>query len=174
VREVARLAAKDRDETKRKITNWLTDEGFAIQKQADPKAFFNYNVEMMEGLHANIGQAIEGASDKIQMATTVTISPQHLKLMKDMGPQERTRFLWDIKFTLAQRNVEFQMFGASGQPDGNNPANVTLVAAVWYDGLTKDRFMSVLYELKMAALIFIWSFKKREGAPILGFDPLAA
>jgi hypothetical protein len=66
------------------------------------------------------------------------------------------------------------MFGATGAADGTNPVTILLMRSVWYDGLTKNGFMTVMEQVKRAAVAVMWTFQKNMGAPAPRLDPMVA
>ncbi len=167
------MGTTKKSEMAERVWTWLSDEGWAIQKQSDPKAHFNYLVEVLSGVSLNVIQPMEGGSDKVVVASNYDIDQSDMSYLRGLDPAGRDRFLWDLKILLTQVGIQFNMVGATGEPDGEDPARIVVLAPAWFDGLTKNVFMHTVDIVKNGLLLVGWTFARAKGAPLSGeSDPM--
>jgi len=158
------MTQKEIDGMCRKITSWLSQEGMYKDKVPDDKIHFHIIGELPStpGMLFDIFQP-KNRDDLIVIARGLMIVPEQLVRLNDMKAQEKTDFLWDIKYGLLFRESSFNML-----PDGNNPDKIQFAREIRYDGLTKDKLMESIMENHKCALFVIWKLMERFGQVVSG------
>lgn len=144
-------------EVEEKIRNWLLEEGFKVKLLSNEHASFNFLAEDQEGRKVNIIQLIKD-KDKILIVTKASLlEEQKQKLMK-LDSETRNRILWTLRFGLLNREIGFSGIGVPLE-------SITLSMSLYYDGMSKDKFMHRLLEVRKALLFVMWLVDRELGEP---------
>ncbi len=143
-------------ELERKLNRWLTEEDYLVKTQTNPLASFilvasNPNA----GISVTVSQNAKHP-DRIEVSSQMMFG-EYAKKMADLPRREREEFFWDLRFSLVMSDVIFAMV----PPE--NPQSVLVMKNIWYDGLTKDRFMSAVQRVGEGALLCSWKIVHRFG-----------
>lgn len=150
------MSKQEREAMQEKIQNWLIEEGYKVSKQNDPKTYFTIIAEHGTGMKIGVSQSLE-STDRITVSGTVEFPEDGLH---GLAQDERLNLLWDLRFALMASELMFVMV-----PNGQLPNKVHILKNVWYDGLTKDRFMNVAQRVVEGKLLTMWKFNQKLGAP---------
>jgi hypothetical protein len=156
-------ASPSQDEVEDRIRKWLLDEGWQLTEQAATKIRFAFVAQDGTGLKMVISQPADKA-DRLSISANVTIDDKANKMLGALPQKKRREFLWNLRFALLQTDVEF---GGISEP----LKQVSVGEPIFYDGLSKDRFMEKLSQVRKAILLILWSFARlaEEPPPKMGF-----
>lgn len=140
---------------RQQIEQWLGDEGFKIWKFPAKDAHFSYKVARGEGSPLLIWQPRDKA-DSIQVSSDVRLAVDDQ--VKLEAVHEREQFLlFDLKMVLLSTACNWQFI-----PSFENWRTLRLSKAVFYDGLSKDRFFEtvdlVARAVSTVMVTFQWKF----------------
>jgi hypothetical protein len=154
------MPKQELDELVRKIKDWCTDEGIFKNKVPDDNANFHFILNFPPNIPHTIDLIQpKGKEDLIVIVCSTLISPEHLEKIKGLSIKDRMDFLWELKFLLGNRPTQFSMH----HPDGILQ-NLQIVAHIYFDGLTKDRFMKVLGDVYASKLLAVWKIQQKFGS----------
>lgn len=150
------MATPQPKELERKLSKWLTEEDFVVKSQKNPMASFilvasNPNA----GISVTVSQNTKHP-DRIEVSSQMMFG-EYAKKLAELPKEEREEFLWDLRFSLVRSDVIFAIM----PPE--NPQSVLVMKNIWYDGLTKDRFMSAVQRVSEGALLCSWKIVHRFG-----------
>lgn len=159
------LAAEERSTVRVKLEQWLTEEGYVTKALKDAQTHFTFAVEHRLGIILTVGQLLKN-KDRITIIGTLDISDEDQKKLREIPEKQRNDFLWDLKFALLSNDIPFEMLA-------NNliPYRILVTQAIWYDGLTKDRFMQTIHRAIKAVVMVLWKFDQLSGAPAPKQEP---
>ena len=140
----------------KKLTTWLTDEEYLVKSQTNPVAeFILVASNPGAGISVTVSQKAKHG-DRIEISSQMMFG-DYTKKIAALSRQEREDFFWDLRFSLVISDVIFAMV----PPE--NPQSVLVMKNIWYDGLTKDRFMSAIQRVAEGALLCSWKTVQRLG-----------
>jgi len=143
-------------ELEKKLRTWLTDEEYLIKSQTNPAAaFILVASNPAAGISVTISQNAKH-SDRIEITSQMMFG-EYAKKVNDLPKQEREDFFWDLRFSLVTSDVIFAMV----PPE--NPQSVVVMKNIWYDGLTKDHFMTAIQRVGEGALLCSWKVVHKFG-----------
>ena len=155
------------EEIKEQIQKWLMEEGWRIRAENVPDAEWFLSGESEARVRIGIGKKRE-RPDQIIIQGSVTFNQTHRDQIARLLLEERSDFLWDMRFSLLNMGVEF-----SGVTD--IPQEVRISQRIYYDGLTKDRFLQRVSQVRNGVLNVLWMVAKRLAQPpperTVGFRP---
>lgn len=154
--------AVEAQEAKAKIQNWLLEEGFSIQEVPNQDAVFKFNVTDSEGRTVTVGQGSD-KKDEVSIMVAIDASGSGSRI-NAMAAEKRDVVLWDLRFCLLNAGVAFKGVGSPLEM-------VELYTAIYYDGLTKDRFLFRLFSLRraLALVLAVIGRALQEPPPRIGF-----
>lgn len=154
--------AEDRlAEVRAQVQTWLLGEGWRLTEKDHGDALWLIEARDAAGRHIVVGQK-KGKADQVLLEGAVGIAPQHRTQLEAMAAAARQELLWDLRFTLLGLGVEFQ-----GVED---PLERVMVGQrIYFDGLTKDRFLQRVSQVRNGIIAVIWSVARR-----LNLAPAAA
>lgn len=154
-------------EIQAQIQTWLMEEGWRIRTENVPDAEWFLSGESEAQVRIGIGKKRE-RPDQIIIQGSVTFDQTHRNQIARLLPEERSDFLWDMRFSLLNMGVEF-----SGVTD--TPQEVRISQRIYYDGLTKDRFLQRVSQVRNGVLNVLWMVARRLAQPpperTVGFRP---
>ncbi len=136
-----------------KIMAWLMQEQWQIGQLSTPDAVWVLSAQDMAGRKIVVGQKAQSI-DQIIIQAGIQISEPDRQRIASLPPQERTSFLWDLRFSLLQTGTEF-----SGIDD--NPQLIQLNQRIYFDGLTKDEFLHRVCHVRDAVTLVQWMFARK-------------
>jgi hypothetical protein len=96
------------------------------------------------------------AKDRLEISSQMMFG-EYVEKLGALSRQQREDVLWDLRFSLVMSNLIFAII----PPE--NPQSVVVMDHIWYDGLTKDRFMSSVHRVAEGALLVSWKLIHRFG-----------
>lgn len=147
------------DDIGKKITNWLLEEGMYKDKNADGNAHFHFVGEYPQGAGRffEIAQP-KNRTDVIYVGNALGISLEHQTKLRELSSDEKSSFLWSIKYELLFKGSGFSII-----PDIGEPQQIQFSREIYYDGLSKDKLMEVIRENYRCNLFVIWKFMEQFG-----------
>jgi hypothetical protein len=143
-------------EIEKKLRTWLTDEEYFVKTQTNPSAaFILIASNPAAGISVTISQNAKH-SDRIEITSQMMFG-EYVKKINELPKQEREDFFWNLRFSLVTSDVIFAMV----PPE--NPQSVVVMKNIWYDGLTKDRFMTAVLRVGEGALLCSWKVVHKFG-----------
>jgi len=143
------------------IRKWCTDEDMFGQKVEDKNAIWHFVIRYPKGSPKLIDVAQPlGKNDMIVIGAGTRIPFEHMNKMRALKRKKRDEMLWDLRFLLGNRPTTFSL----KQKDGilEEFSNQMII---FFDGLTKDRFMSAVSEVDKSMLLAVWFLHRKFGPP---------
>ncbi len=155
------------EELRTLIQTWLNEEGWRTRPENVPDAEWFISGESEARVRIGIGQR-RGSPDQVIVQGSVTFDQTHRDQIARLPTEERSVFLWDMRFSLLNMGVEF-----SGVTD--TPQEVRISQRIYYDGLTKDCFLQRVSQVRNGVLAVLWMVAKKLAQPpperAVGFKP---
>lgn len=139
------------------IQKWLIEEDFKIQAVRDPNSWFNLLVEDKQGRKTNVAQQLEKV-DHITIGTKLLIHKSHQSKLRQMKVEDRNNLFWELRLGLLDRGVGFSAITMPFK-------EITVSMGIFYDGLSKDRFIRRLFDVRKALLYVSWIIERALGEP---------
>ena len=154
-------------EIKEQIQKWLMEEGWRIRTENVPDAEWFLSGESEARVRIGVGQRRDRV-DQVIVQGSVIFQQEQQSQINRLPPEERSDFLWDMRFRLLAMGVEF-----SGVAEP--PQEVQISQRIYYDGLTKDRFLQRVSQVRNGVLTVLWMVARRLAQPpperTVGFRP---
>lgn len=148
-------------EVRARVQSWLLGEGWQLTEKTHGDADWLLEARDGAGRHVVVGQK-KGREDQILLEGVVGIADVHQERLAALSADERQELLWDLRFRLLQLGVEFQ-----GVQDPL--VRVMVGQRIYFDGMSKDRFLQRVSQVRNGILAVIWSVSRRlELAPPSG------
>jgi hypothetical protein len=145
----AGAAALDPEEVRERIQTWLLGEGWQLSEKTHGDAVWLLEARDGGGRHLVVGQK-RGKGDQILLEGAVAIAEPHRRQLAALPEEGRQRLLWDLRFTLLGLGVEFHGV--------EEPLTRVMVGQrIYSDGLTKDRFLQRVSQVRNGVIAVIWS-----------------
>jgi hypothetical protein len=148
------------DEVRRRIENWLTEEGFTlnsnIKTQRKRRFVIAFKEPQQQGATYYVAQE-EDKKDLIQIIMLVAMGEPHMKMLQEMEDSARSEFLWELRFDLLRSGCVFSF------DNMELPRQIEIDYPIYYDALSKDKFMEGYRRVKMTALLVIWRTRQLLG-----------
>lgn len=155
------------EEIQKQIQTWLMEEGWRIREENVPDAEWFLSGESEARVRIGIGKR-RGRPDQIIIQGSVTFQQEQQEQITRLLSEERNDLLWNMRFSLLNLGVEF---GGVTEP----PQEVRISQRIYYDGLTKDRFLQRVSQVRNGVLTVVWMVARRLAQPpperTVGFRP---
>ena len=152
------MTTAERGDIQQKISSWLVEENYGVKVQENPNVYFVINAQHPTGIGLAIGQEV-GKKDRLVISASLNLDEDAQKRLRSLPEKERQDILWDIRFGLIALDVQFQMI-----PNGNMPTVIQVSKLLYYDGVTKDRFMGLVQKVTDSLLLVVWKLQRKFGA----------
>ena len=131
------------------IQSWLMEEGWHVRAE-DPKGQA-WLLTAVDEQQRRIGVAqVAQPADRIVIQATLTVSNEDSYILaKDNETLDDV--LWTIRFGLLTLGVEF---GGIERP----PKRITVMQRIYPDGLSKDKFLQRVTQVRNGLLMVQWKF----------------
>lgn len=100
----------------------------------------------------------KGKNDTLIVGAVIEVAEPHKQQLRALDNEKREKFIWDLRLTLAQGNIEFEM---------RHPNNVLEFVRVhkflFEDGFSKHAFMNALLDVNRSKLLVIWFIQREFG-----------
>jgi hypothetical protein len=152
------------DATIRKsVEEWLRASGCTPVEQQDVATDWHvrvdYPVKSPHVIHVAAPKVTPGA---VVIATAMDVGREHREAFEALDDEAKAEFLWDLRRTLNQVEVDFQLEGARGELD--LPTRFQVSQVRFDDGLTRDSFMRGVGTVFKVELKAAWLFQERLGS----------
>ncbi len=148
-----------------KVEKWLREEFYAVKKIPDLKADVNFEVSFGPDDNRHVNFAFPRASnDSIGVLGGVQFTEDKLARIRQLTPQEKSDFVWRLRFGLASRNIAHKF-----EPSMADFERVTIWRNIFFDGLTKNLVISMGGEIYLAISTVLWETDK-----VTGSSPMAS
>lgn len=154
----------ERTEVRDRIQKWFLDEGFTIRPGRDQNAFFDFAIEFHDGSRLNVSQRTD-KPDQVVIVTRLRLSKEQTNRLMGMNITKRNEILWDLRFGLLSRRVGFSAIDMPLR-------SLEISSAVYYDGLTKDHFMSECFKVRNALVYIEWTIGRELSERMISGVPL--
>lgn len=140
-----------------KVQKWLSDMGIFRQKVADDNTNFHFIINYPEENVMDVMQP-KGTPDLLIIGCATNVSPEHANEMKLLSDSKKEEFIWDLRYMLNSKDVDFQL---------SHPSNVLesflITSEIYSDGLSKDRLISVIKTIFRAKIQCVWKIQQKFG-----------
>lgn len=151
----------DIEVVKNQITMMLSGEGFQIKEIKDSNTHFNF-MTMVGGLPYHIFQNVN-RRDSIFVAGNFKITPHQVGLFSRMEQTRKKEFFWNLRISLLTRQ-SLGDFKIKPKPPEKIEEIFLSSKPVFYDGLTKEKLFSTLFEIHKCSMMVKWMFEEAVGA----------
>jgi hypothetical protein len=142
-------------DTRAKVQSWLLGEGWSLTEKNHDDAVWLLEARDGGGRHIVTGQK-KGATDQVLLEGVVGIADAHQEQFAALPAEVRQELLWELRFALLNMGVEF-----SGVQE---PFNRVMVGQrIYHDGLTQDRYLQRVSQVRSAIIAVIWTIARRLG-----------
>lgn len=140
------------NETKRKIIDWLKEEGYSSIEKPDPHAHFNILAKIGSS-ECIISQDVRH-SDKLFVSATVVLPDDQISLLKQMTDERKNALFWELEMGLVKNN-ELGNFRILPNPPQDIRTVFICSRTLFYDDLTKSRLIATIMVVLRAALMVL-------------------
>ena len=140
------------------IKDWIVDEGIFREKKLDDNADFHYIVEFPKDNIMDVVKPRE--KDFIVIACATQVSPQHLELMNNSSPKERSEFLLDANMEINKFLVDCQL---AIDQNTNFLQQYVITYQIFNDGVSKNSLYDALKRVFKAKIQCVWLIEKTFG-----------
>jgi hypothetical protein len=140
------------------IKNWIVDEGIFREKKFDDNADFHYIIEFPKD---NIMDVVKPkGKDFILIACATQVSPQHLDLMNNSTPKQRSDFLLDVNMGINQFLVDCQL---AIDQNTNLLQQYVITYQIFEDGISKNNLFDALKRVFKSKIQCVWIIERTFG-----------
>jgi hypothetical protein len=145
------------EEIGKRVEEWLVDEGFSIWKSADKNCRFSFKVTRDDCLPLFVLQP-RNKVDSLLVVCDTRLTDEGQKRLSTLPEKERGFMLFDLRTVLLSTACRWQFI-----PSLESWKTIRVSKAVFYDGLTKDRFFETVDTVARAVSLVILSFQWKFG-----------
>lgn len=138
---------------KSKIAGWLREEGFQFKEIEDSNAHFNIMTQI-GGKAYHIFQN-KSKIDSITIASNHKFSSEQIEKFSKIKKEEKKLFFNNLRIALLARQA-LGDFKIKPKPPEQIEQIFLSSKPIFYDGLTKNRFISMLHDVHKSAMMTIW------------------
>jgi hypothetical protein len=151
----------DRVETaKGKIIGWLREEGFQFKEVEDSSAHFNIVTQV--GRRAYHVFQNRGKIDSVTIASNLQFSNEQIDKFLKLNKEDKRSFFSNLRIALLARET-LGDFKVKPKPPEQIEQVFISSKPVYYDGLTKDKFISTLYDIHKSSMMTLWLLEETIG-----------
>ena len=154
------MSQEEIDRVANLIKNWLVAEGNFKDKIEDPDAYYHFRAIYPKATPSFIDIVIPKASpDAVVIAAGVNVSQVHKDKLKLGDEQTRRKFILEFQLALAHAPAQYTLY----YEDKTVLHQFAIIQPIYFDGLTKDKFMRTLQDVSATKIIGILQFHKYLG-----------
>lgn len=147
----------------KRVEELCLEEGITLRKVPNDKTAFQLNLQFPNPQSTlNVVQP-KGKKDTVIVGAVIEVADQHKKKLKELNPEKREKFIWNLRLILAKGNMEFEM---------KHPNNILEFVRVhtflFEDGFSKQAFMDALLDVNRSKLLVVWYIQKEFGVSPAG------
>jgi hypothetical protein len=149
--EKAQALENEIKEAKERIKKWAEEETLGLQEISDPEALFNFALSTGTGRTLHV---IQGKSkrDSVAIVASIIFGNNEKSRLRSKTTIERREILSRLRFALSSVDAEFHI----DMETEDIPKSIRIVHPIYYDALTKDRFMHALFIVLKALELANW------------------
>ncbi len=133
------MSKSEKKEVIEKIQKWLKEESIDCTQEEHPYLDFKIDTK-------NPNQTIilhKNKQDSLEFLTIANFTKEDQKTYGALkNNEEKLRIIWDLQRSLLEINVEYEV-----KQDFDNLESIMIKKTIYFDGLTKDRFMDTRFAL---------------------------
>jgi hypothetical protein len=124
-----------------KVTTWLKDEGFNTEDvtHLHPGTTYFAKVRINERSGFHIEFSLQNP-DCVIISEMIVLKKDFQEGYASLSALEQNAFLFDLKLTLLQMNLMFNLENGSRQLQ-----SIVVVKPIYFDALTEDKFFNTVY-----------------------------
>ena len=130
----------EKKEVIKKIQKWLNEEFIEFINIDNPLADYQINTK-------NPNQTIclpKNKIDSIEFVTVIFFTIEDQKAYTALkNNEEKLRIIWELQRSLLEINLEYEV-----KPNFDNLESIILKKTVYFDNLSKDKFMDTIFTLQ--------------------------
>lgn len=142
---------------KKKVSNWLKEEGFFYREVADPDTRFNFSIKVAGSA---LDVVMDISRDVVMVRSNLILTEGQMITLKSMSEKSREDFFWEVRSMLL-RNNEVGAFQV--KPEAKNVEVFVQARGIFHDGLSKDRLMQSILVVHKSITMVIWLLERHSG-----------
>jgi hypothetical protein len=147
------MAKKD---IKKLVKKWCEEEGIFDEENEDSLSEFNFTINYPIDLQHKMNVIQPADSSRVVIMSGTRFESEDVERMRSLPAEELDDLMWDLRFTLGSRPTEFDL---------RRPVDVVesflITAVIYFDGLTKDRFMTAIRDVYKSKLLASWKIQEK-------------
>ena len=156
------MPSEETNKVKQKVLDWLREEGFFAEEE-EPGPLMNFNISASKGkLAFNVMQDCSRI-ESVFVCTNVLVGPEQKHRLQEIPLKRRMDFVWALNMDFI-RNNELGDFVIQPEPPDDIQSVFVSTRQLYYDELTKGKFMVSVHVLLKAAVMTMWMLQKLLGA----------
>jgi len=142
----------------KQIQDWLADEGMFRQKIQDDNSNFHFMINFPDNNNAMDIIQPKGKEDLLIIGCATQVSNEEQNLISSTNKTKNQQFIWDVRFTLNNMLLDFQLNHPNDQLQG-----FFITDQIFEDGLTKDMLIKTIKRIFKGKLSVMWLIAKTYG-----------
>ncbi len=138
------------EEIKRKVTDWLKEEGLFFEEVIDPDTFFNFSIKVA-GLSMDVVKDI--SRDVVLVRSAMILNRDQTRTLKAMSEKNREDFFWEVRIRLLTNN---EVGAFEIKPNLEKMEIFVQARGIFRDGLTKDRLLHSILVVHKSLTMVAW------------------
>jgi len=139
-----------------RLQRWLGEEGCNVEKLGDEKTTFNLWVTK-DGLPSFSVYQPRDKHDVIYVESGVTFSGMEKKLHPVIVDSKHS-LSWELKSRLLSSGFAYHIQPPDLQ--SNKPGGIVFAKTIYYDGLSKDRFLDTIHQTLSTVMVMILTVRR--------------
>ena len=160
---VGEIMNEEIKEVKKKVLTWFREERFSHEEILDPNTHFNFGIKV-SGSTLHVVQSVQN-SDSIFVAANLILNPMQLDLLNKMSKNKRRKFFWNLRLALVSNKSVLEFLIKPNPPEDIREIFISS-KRIFYDALTKDRLLSIIYDVYKAIIMTVWILEQEVEASI--------
>jgi hypothetical protein len=158
------MSNEETNKIKLKIICWLKEEGFSAEEtEPGPNAHFIITASKAE-LAFNVMQDFS-RNESIFICANVLVGPEERRRLQKTPIKRRLDFVWALNMDFIKNN-ELGDFAILPDPPADIQSIFVSTRQLYYDELTKGKFMVSAHVLLKATVMIMWMLQKLLGIPL--------
>jgi hypothetical protein len=153
--------SQNQKEWKKRIYDWLAEEGMFRKEVDDPKASFHFGINYPVGTpyHIEVLKPRD-MNDGVLIISILRVAPSHKTALAKLSVEKRKPIIHDLRLGLLNRRPGFSVKENEGVWEA-----VQFQVRILYDSLTKSALLEAIDDVFRSMLTVIWTFGHNFGAP---------
>jgi hypothetical protein len=152
---------KGSNEWKKKVYDWLAQEGMFRKEVDDPKSAFHFGINYPVGspYHIEVVKPRD-MKDGVLIVSVLRVAPSHQTALAKLSPEKRKPLIHNLKLRLLSRHPGFSVKEQDGVWDA-----VQFQVRLLHDRLSKTTLLEAIDDVFRSMLFVIWTFGHHFGVP---------